>query len=278
MNDGSARASGPEVSVLVVDDDPALADLAQTHLSRTNEAFTVETETSATAALDRLETEWFDCIISDFQMPDTNGLEFLEAVRTDFSRHVPFIIFTGRGREEVAIDALNLGADGYVQKGGQPEAQFGVLADRVARAVREQRTLAELHEQERRLSMVEELADVGIIDWHLDTGDIYASANLRRMYQLPADRPLSIDDFEDIMHPDDRETVQTALDDAITGDGTYNLEHRILLNDGTVLWTKNHARLVEDEVGNRSRLLGVVHDITELKEMQETLRQFIEDI
>ena len=59
----------------------------------------------------------YDAIISDYQIPDMDGIEFLKKVRSS-GNSIPFIIFTGKGREEVVIEALNAGADFYLQKGG----------------------------------------------------------------------------------------------------------------------------------------------------------------
>ncbi|MEF8836059.1 MAG: PAS domain S-box protein, partial [Candidatus Thermoplasmatota archaeon] len=89
------------------------------------------TAQSPKKALELLEKEEFDVVVSDYQMPDMDGLEFLEEVREERESDIPFIIFTGKGREEVAMEALNLGADRYLQKGGDPKTQFGVLADAI---------------------------------------------------------------------------------------------------------------------------------------------------
>ncbi|MEI6795728.1 MAG: response regulator, partial [Methanomassiliicoccales archaeon] len=72
----------------------------------------------------------YDVIISDYQMPEMNGIELLKQLRTNGITS-PFILFTGRGREEIVIEALNSGADLYLQKGGDPVAQFGELANSV---------------------------------------------------------------------------------------------------------------------------------------------------
>ncbi|MFW5956220.1 MAG: response regulator [Halorhabdus sp.] len=134
---------GDTFRVLVVDDDPAIAEMIGEFLPREDDRFDVDTATAATAALDRLD-DGYDAIISDYQMPEMNGIEFLETVRNDRDSDIPFLIFTGRGREEVAMEALNLGADRYLQKGGAPSSQYGVLADAVANEIEKQRAAAEL--------------------------------------------------------------------------------------------------------------------------------------
>ena len=77
-------------------------------------------------AFKKIATGKYDIVISDYEMPQKNGLQFLEELRKQ-NHGIPFILFTGKGREEVAIKALNLGADGYVNKQGNPETVYGEL-------------------------------------------------------------------------------------------------------------------------------------------------------
>ncbi|MGC9435906.1 MAG: response regulator [Methanomicrobiales archaeon] len=106
-------------TILIVDDEPLLLDLTKTYLEKTG-GFTVDTAASAREALEMMETTTYDAIISDYEMPEMDGIGFLKTVRGSGS-DLPFIIFTGRGREDVVIEALNAGADFYLQKGGQPK-------------------------------------------------------------------------------------------------------------------------------------------------------------
>jgi PAS domain S-box-containing protein len=132
-------------SVLYVDDEPMLLELAKIFLEQSGD-FRVDTLTSAPAALDTLTRTSYDCIISDYQMPVMDGIAFLKTVRSR-GNVLPFIIFTGKGREEVVIEALNSGADFYLQKGGDPKAQFAELAHKIKQAVgirRAQKTMQDL--------------------------------------------------------------------------------------------------------------------------------------
>ena len=88
-------------SLLYVDDEPALLEIGQLFLEGTGE-FTVRTVESGGEALDLLGRASFDAIISDYQMPGMDGIELLKAVRKT-SGNIPFILFTGRGREEIVI-------------------------------------------------------------------------------------------------------------------------------------------------------------------------------
>jgi len=116
----------PEIKILLVDDEETLLEVSKIYLEKMNEKFNIITVESAVQALEMIEDQDFDVIISDYQMPIMNGLEFLSIVR-NAGNEIPFIIFTGKGREEVAIQALNLGADYYLQKGGEKSSQFHEL-------------------------------------------------------------------------------------------------------------------------------------------------------
>ncbi|WP_276271338.1 response regulator [Haloarcula litorea] len=127
-----------EVRVLHVDDNPQICDLVETFLERNGDDFTVVTAHSAVEALDRLTDGEFDCVVSDYQMPNTDGLELLEIVRERYP-DMPFILFTGQGSEEIASEAIAAGVTDYMQKETGTD-QYEVLANRVENAVEQHRT------------------------------------------------------------------------------------------------------------------------------------------
>ncbi len=115
--------------ILCVDDEPAFLDLTRSYLSRSN-GYEIDIADSAEAALDKIPSRKYDAIVSDYQMPVMDGLEFLKILREQ-GDNTPFIVFTGKGREEVAIEALNLGADFYLQKGADTKALFAELSNMI---------------------------------------------------------------------------------------------------------------------------------------------------
>jgi PAS domain S-box-containing protein len=127
-----------EIRVLHVDDDPQLCEYVETFFAETDRSIDVVTETSVVPALNRLEQTQFDCIVSDYRMPNTDGLEFLEIVRKRYP-DLPFILFTGKGSEEIASEAIAAGVTDYMQKGVGTD-QYEVLANRVRNAVEQHRT------------------------------------------------------------------------------------------------------------------------------------------
>jgi PAS domain S-box-containing protein len=114
------------VQVLHVDDDSCILKISKQILVDMDDRFDFDHAHCVDEAFKKIATGQYDIIISDYDMPQKNGLQFLEELRKK-NCGIPFILFTGKGREEVAIKALNLGADGYVNKQGNPETVYGEL-------------------------------------------------------------------------------------------------------------------------------------------------------
>jgi len=121
------------VRVLHVDDEPDFVETASTFLEREDDRLTVETTTRADEGLERLKKDSHDCVVSDYEMPRKDGIEFLESVR-ERCPTLPFILFTGKGSEEIASEAISAGVTDYLQKGTGTE-QYTVLANRIENAV-----------------------------------------------------------------------------------------------------------------------------------------------
>lgn len=138
------------ISILYVDDEPGLLELCRIFLEQTGE-FRVDTVESAEEALVLLKKTPYDAVISDFQMTGMNGISLLKTIRPQCG-DLPFILFTGRGREEVVIEAINNGADFYLQKGGDPKSQFVELMHKVRQAVDNRQSKRDLQESEKRLT------------------------------------------------------------------------------------------------------------------------------
>jgi PAS domain S-box-containing protein len=121
------------ISILYVDDESLLLDTLKQFLEKDHE-FVVSTALSTREALDMLTTTCFDAIISDYEMPEIDGIAFLKMIREKYP-DLPFLIFTGKGREEIVIESINNGADFYVRKGGDLKSQFAELSSHVKKAV-----------------------------------------------------------------------------------------------------------------------------------------------
>jgi len=147
-------------NVLYVDDESGLLEIAQAFLEMSGDLL-VDTAISAQEAEGRMEEKQYDAIISDYQMPDVNGIELLKRVRNTY-KDLPFILFTGKGREEVVIEALNNGVTFYVQKGGDPRSQFMELEHKLKNAIVGHKTELALKKSEAKFRSLIENAPVAI--------------------------------------------------------------------------------------------------------------------
>lgn len=137
------------ISVLYVDDEPDLLELCRIFLEQSGD-IRVETTPAPLEVIPLMKTHEYQAIICDYQMPDMDGITLLKEIRKD-GCDIPFILFTGRGREEVVIEALNNGADFYLQKGGDIRAQFTELASKVRQAILRRQAQQSLRESEKLL-------------------------------------------------------------------------------------------------------------------------------
>ena len=159
--------AGP-VRVLHVEDDDAFAEITELKLASDGQ-FEIVAESDPTNALDRYERGDFDCILSDYDMPRMDGLELLAAVRDRYP-DLPFILFTGKGSEEIASKAISAGVTDYLQKGGGSET-FALLANRIENAVTGYRTGRELRAQKELSERIVRASPIAIVVHDLD-GDV----------------------------------------------------------------------------------------------------------
>ncbi|MFB6146392.1 MAG: PAS domain S-box protein [Halobacteriaceae archaeon] len=187
------------VRVLLVDDHGALADTVAAHLEREFDRLTVETAGSADDGLDRLAAGEFDAVISDYDMPGDDGVDFLRAVR-DRDPDLPFVLFTAEGGEAVASEAISAGVTDYVQKRSNTE-QYRFLGRRVLDAVDHRRATVSYRE-------IFEKVPYGIVVHHPEGGIV----DLNRRYAdlFGYDREELLDAGFGTVLPDEEPHTQTA--------------------------------------------------------------------
>jgi PAS domain S-box-containing protein len=144
------------IRVLHVDDEPSFAEMVSAFLEREDDRFDVETATDAAEAASRLSESGFDCVVSDYDMPDADGIEFLERVRRTHP-DLPFILFTGKGSEAVASDAISAGVTEYLQKQSGTE-QYELLAHRIRNAVGSRQSVQRAETLDRVRSLVADVS------------------------------------------------------------------------------------------------------------------------
>lgn len=168
-----APPDSPSLKILLVDDEEIVLKATCDYLV-TCFGFDVDITESGELALTMLARTQYDAIIADYDMDEMSGLDLLSTIRKNGDQ-TPFIMFTGKGREEVVIASFELGADGYVQKGGEIRSQFAELAQKVKVTVQNKRTTTALQEQDNRRQMLFETMEQGVI--YQDRNGIITEAN-----------------------------------------------------------------------------------------------------
>ena len=131
-----------------------------------------------------------------------------------------------------------------------------------------------LRESRERLLKAQEVSHMGFLDWNLKTNEIYWSDEVCRMFgKKTGENIQTIESTIGLTHPDDLEFVQKNLENAINGEQKYNIDHRMLREDGQIIWVHAQGELLKDAEGNSSALLGTVVNITERKKIENLLRE-----
>ncbi|MHA2366033.1 MAG: response regulator, partial [Candidatus Hodarchaeales archaeon] len=151
-----------KIKVLHIDDEENLLELSKIFLEKINISLIIETVSSPRKALELLATQVYDIIISDYQMPEISGLDILKYIRQK-DENLPFIILTGKGREEIAIQALNLGADFYLQKGAKPTVLYTELNHFILRGIRRRQAEKALVKEKNKFQKYIDIAGVILV-------------------------------------------------------------------------------------------------------------------
>jgi PAS domain S-box-containing protein len=157
-------AKASPIRVLLVDDDACFLMTSKQCLE-TQGHFQIDTASSADEAMEKMKETKYDAVVSDYQMPEKDGLQFLKELRQK-GNNIPFIVFTGKGREEVVIKALNQGADHYENKNGNPETIYSELSHDIINSVKTRRTEQELRIQREELQVI--LDSLPLQIWYKD--------------------------------------------------------------------------------------------------------------
>ena len=264
-----------ELRILFVDDEPTLLDVGKILLEESGN-FSVITVESAPAALELLKNEQFDAIVSDYMMPEMDGIQFLNEVRTRFGS-IPFILFTGRGEKKEVIQALNDGADFYLEKGNDSELQFVDLSHKIHQAVSRRRAEESLRETNEYLNNLFDYANSPIVVWdpefHITKFNPAFEELTFRSEQEVIGKPL------DILFPkESKDILRNLIKKALEGERWETVEIPIITKEGsvrTVLW--NSANVLEPD-GRIASTIAQGVDITERKRAEESLQTLTREL
>ncbi len=265
------------VRILHVDDDPDLADLAATFLTREDDRFEIETAHTVSDGRDLLAQSAFDCIVSDYDMPGRNGIEFLEAVREDYP-DLPFILYTGKGSEEIASDAISAGVTDYLQKESGTD-QYTILANRIRNAVERYWAEREAEHTRAQLQAIADNSADAILTIDTESRIRFANAAVEEHFGYPPDE-LRDEQLTTIIPERHREDHLAAIDQYVeTGERSLNwsgVEFSGVHRDGTEIPLS--ISFSEFEQDGERRFVGIMRDISEHREHERERERIIERV
>ena len=248
------------VSILVVDDEMQFLELTRMFLEK-GRGITVYTATSGDMALEMLSERQYDAIISDYAMPGMNGIEFMKRVRA-MGDDTPFVIFTGKGREDVVIDALNFGADLYVEKGPDPRSQFSDVVSRVKQLVTN-RTLSQNEKMQCEccITLIRNFPGMAYCrpvepgDWMLFASEGTTDLTGHSPSTMVAGGNIR---YRDIIHPADRTRVERERVEQSERVGSFRLEYQIITAAGEEKAVVEEGRVIRGEDGMPKMICGFI--------------------
>lgn len=262
------------IRVIHIDDDPEDLELTKLQLNRLDSEIDIVGFTSAksVAVLDNLEIQ-YDCILSDYQMPELDGLELLKIIRNK-EIHLPFVFLTGQGNEDLAAEALRTGANDYYTK-DVGFAHYQRMLNSIRNLVNARREVIQSKEIEKKLrSIVKEKETIlgnmqeMVVYYNNNYEIIWANQSANESFEKAPDK-LKGSKCCHLWHPEINKCDNCPLDRALKTGETHEGERS--LADGRILWIRGiPIRNDSDEI------IGVFEstiDITNRKKAEKELRE-----
>ncbi|OLS26733.1 MAG: Sensor histidine kinase TmoS [Candidatus Heimdallarchaeota archaeon LC_3] len=271
------------IRILLLDDNESFLDLTKIYLTKeSQERLIIDTLADSTKLFDVINEREYDVLISDYEMPEKNGLEILAEIRKNpIYSGLPVIIFTGRGREEVCIEALNLGADYYINKGTDIKSRYKELIHTIYSVVNKKRTEQALKESEEKYRLIFENNEDAILILDLETKRFFdVNPAAERMYGYIREDFLKLHVKDITVEMDKTSEVLNKIKDEKIVIVPHRLNRK---KDGSVFTVEFKSSSFRYK--NRNYLATIVRDISDkiqkelqLKESEEKFRELFEDI
>jgi PAS domain S-box-containing protein len=259
--------------ILSIEDDPKDVELIQDLLETEEIVCEVTRVDTQAALLASLGQGGFDLILADYSLPSFDGISALK-LAMKACPDVPFIFVSGTLGEEVATEALKIGATDYVLK-----TRLSRLVPSVVRALREAREIAErkqadekLRRSEAYLTEAQRLSHTGSFGCTPSTGEMFWSEETFRIYRYDQSTEPTVEHILQRVHPEDKPLLQERIDQASREGKACDIECRLLLPDDSV----RHVHIVAHASKNESgiiQFIGAVMDVTATKQAEEKLRR-----
>jgi len=265
-----ATLSAPTTHVLLVEDNLDDVELFRRTLAKvTWTRFVLESVNQLGVALTCVASARNDVIVLDLGLPDGNGLVMLERLARA-AGSTPVVVMTGVQDAQVALRALEMGAQDFIVKGSIEGEE---LARCLLFAIERRRWLDRLERSESQLEEAQAISHVGSWEWDLSAGQLTLSRELSRIFGLGEGRAaIPVERFLGYVHSEERAELRAQMEAVASGVIVPSgFEHRIVRDDGEVRWLIGRARVQDGGGGAVQRVYGTSQDITERKQLENHL-------
>ena len=251
--------------IMVVDDD--FSARLQLRFTLENAGYEVVEADSGEAALELFTEQPPALIFLDIIMPDIDGFETCRRLRkTVGGEHTPIVMVTGLEDSETITSAFDAGATDFVSK----PLNMLVLGYRVRYWLRSGSILHDLKLSQQRVFKAQEIARLGHWELHLESGKFHISAQNPEQFGIE-----DVDDYTSLFQriaPSEQHQIKQLIAEAQGAGKSFSLNYRIILPDGQERIIFNQGEIVLDRKGSPAMIVGVVQDITELKQAEDQIR------
>lgn len=256
-------------TILVADDDPLSRLFVQNALEPAG--MTVVEATGGRDALAKFETLMPDLVVMDIMMPDLDGYLTCSRLRTlPRGKRVPILVLTGLDDANSIARAYQHGATDFITK----PVNATILCHHVRYMLRTNNVLHALIRSESRLELAQRIARIGNWDWNPKTNRLSMSNELCRLLGVrPQDFGGTFEAFLNLIHPDDRPIVTGALERLVSQHTPCDIDHRVVLPNGTDFIIHLQAEGVREEETDELTVIGTAQDITERKQAERAIHQ-----
>jgi PAS domain S-box-containing protein len=264
------------IQILLIAQDPHNDRLLRDLLSKIlTLQFDLQWLNSYQEGLEQTKANQHDLYFIAENLEQSTGLELLkESRKYGCDRSIFFLIESEK--DELRIEEIkaieSAGATDYFQK---KKIDADVLEHSIRYALKEQEMNEALRISQERYALALSAGEVGVWDWNLSNNQLYVAPNLKAMLGYANDdiNP-NWEQWQQTVHPDDREKVKTVLNNHLAGlTSQYEVEYRRLHKDGTWRWFLSRGNTLRDANGQPCRMAGSETDITERKQLEAYLRQ-----
>lgn len=240
----------------------------------------VGVESTVDQALERVESATIECVVSEYQLDEGDGLELLKEVR-ERAWNIPFVLWTGSGSEEIASEATANNVTDYLPK-SVADTDSAKLLERIEETISDKvhgstdpaeqrnRELA-LERQRFFYDRIQDEGGIGLFEIDPENWSVSLSEGLQETREYNQIDDPSVNDALEFVHPDDRDRVKALVRRAIEEQEPYEAEYGLLDSEGNDRYVSNRAQVLTDTEGETTLVRGISQDVTEQRVREKSL-------